>query len=245
MATPPRVTNVELSTTMRRIGNRREKVQDTDLEWMPNPDQCHPHEMLTFLRAHTRVPRWVQQADAADALRLCAWLWWEQRREELAWLKRGRALGLFLAQLGAPFGVGKQGVVERIDRHEALLRLDRPNEKITRDQRRAEREQATRRDVEQAWVDAHANDLSELVNALAAEADRFELADEDREWLDEAVRDARDGAWSPGSMTMLGMAVDEVRTAPPVVELDSTRPHKVHHLLARLDELRAEFAGLR
>ena len=66
----------------------------------------------------------------SDALTLNNWLWWEDRRRELFFLKAGRARGVFLSQLGAQVGVGKQGLLDRVDRLEALLRFDRPDEKL-------------------------------------------------------------------------------------------------------------------
>ena len=35
---------------------------------------------------------------------------------------------MFLSQLGAQVGVGKQGLLDRVDRLESLLRFDRPDE---------------------------------------------------------------------------------------------------------------------
>jgi len=244
MATPPRVPDTQLSATLHRIANRREKVQDNDLERLPDPEQAHPVEMLSFLQRYQRVPRWVAQADVADALILAAWLWWEQRRVERTWLSRGRRLGLFLSQLGAPLGVGKRGVLDRLDRHEALLRFDRPDEKVTRASRRAAAEAEARRAVEQTWIEQHAAELTTLAQAVASQADRYELADEDREWVDELARDARDGAWTPASMTVLGMATDELQSAPEILALEGPRPHTVHQVLERATALRSEFAAL-
>ena len=55
------------------------------------------------------------------------WLWWEDRCRELHFLKAGRKnRGLFLSQLGTWVGVGKQGVLDRVDRLEALLATTGP-----------------------------------------------------------------------------------------------------------------------
>jgi hypothetical protein len=45
-------------------------------------------------------------------------------------------------------------------------------------------------------------------------------------------------------MVILGLAAAELRTAPAVLSLDSSRPHGVHTLLSRADDLRSQFAEL-
>jgi len=76
------------------------------------------------------------------------------------------------------------------------------------------------------------------------EADRFGLLEDDREWLDELAIDARDGDFTPATIVILGLAAAELRTAPAVLDLESTRPYAVHGLLARADGLRSAFAEL-
>src|SRR4029077_9934693 len=151
----------------------------------PESSASDPREVLDYLqqRSGADIPRWVLQADVCDALTLNNWLWWEDRRRELHFLKAGRDRGLFLSQLGAQVGVGKQGVLDRIDRLEALLRYDRPDEKIARAARRAQRERCQRLPVEQAWLSARRNDLRAVITGLVDQADRFAL--EEREWVDE------------------------------------------------------------
>src|ERR1700693_3749589 len=136
MASRPKVHRSELS---RAIAKRRAKVDDGDREMLPDSPHADPREVLDYLRKYSGrdIPRWVLQADVCDALTLNNWLWWEDRRRELQFLKAGRDRGLFLAQLGTQVGVGKQGVVDRIDRLEALLRYDPPDGEITRDSRPA------------------------------------------------------------------------------------------------------------
>jgi hypothetical protein len=190
------------------------------------------------------IPRWVLQADVCDALTLNNWLWWEDRRRELHFLKAGRDQGLFLAQLGAQIGIGKQGVLDRIDRLEALLRYDRPDEKITRAARQAERAAQERRHTEAAWLDARRTELLEVVDSLVREATRYELLDDEREWLDELAVDAEVGEFTSASMVILGLAAAELRTAKAVLALDSSRPYAVHGLLGRAERLRSAFAEL-
>lgn len=201
--------------------------------------------MLDYLQKFSGIgiPRWVLQADVSDALVLNNWLWWEDRRRELHFLKAGRDRGLFLAQIGAQVGVGKQGLLDRIDRLEALLRYDRPDGKITRSARLAERQARDRRPAEDVWLAARRDELLTVITELSYEADRYGLLDEDREWLDELAVDARDD-FTPATMVILGLATAELRTAPPVLALEGTRPYAVHGLLGRADALRSAFAEL-
>jgi hypothetical protein len=228
------------------IAARRSKVDDPNREALPDSPDSDPREVLDYLRKYSRpdMPRWVLCADVCDALTLNNWLWWEDRRRELHFLKAGRDRGIFLAQLGAQVGVGKQGVVDRIDRLEALLRYDRPDEKITRAARRA-RQQARERGVaEQAWLDAHRDELIAVMTDLVDQAGRYLIDSAEREWIDELALDARDDELTPATMVILGLASAELRTAPAVLALDSTRPYTVHTVLARADRFRSQFAEL-
>ncbi len=228
------------------IAGRRIKVDDRNRSWLPDSPDSDPREVLDYLRKFSGVdiPRWVLQADICDALTLNNWLWWEDRRRELHFLRAGIDRGLFLSQLGAQVGVGKQGVLDRIDRLEALLRYDRPDEKITRTARRLEREARERAPSELAWVQSHSAEIIEVISGLVGQADRFALDEDSREWLDELAIDARDDDLRPATMVLLGLASAELRTAPAVLELDSTRPYGVHTVLARADRLRGEFAAV-
>jgi hypothetical protein len=244
MTTRPKVNRSELERAIAMIAKRRTKIDDYHRELLPDAPDSDPREVLDYLQKYSGsdIPRWVLQADTCDALTLINWLWWDDRRRELHFLKAGRARGLFLAQLGAQIGVGKQGVLDRIDRLEALLRYDRPDEKIARASRRADREAQERRPAQQAWLDAHREELVALIAGLVAEAERYELEDDDREWLDQLAIDARDDNLTAATITILGLAAAEVRTAPAVLALDSPRPHTVHSLLIHADGLRSQFA---
>lgn len=227
-----------------RISARRAKVDDCHRELLPDAADSNAREVLDYLRRYSGpdLPRWVLQADVCDALTLNNWLWWEDRRRELYFLKAGRERGLYLSQLGAQVGVGKQGVLDRIDRLEALLRFDRPDEKLARASRRAAREREEQFPVEETWLHAQRTQLRAVIAGLAGEADRFEV--EQREWLEELVVDAQDDNFTRATMVILGLAATELRTAPGVLELDHTRPYAVHMLLARADYLRSQFAAL-
>jgi hypothetical protein len=229
---------------MVRIAQRRTKVDDRHREKLPDSPESDPREVLDYLRKYSGqdIPRWVLQADVCDALTLNNWLWWEDRRRELHFLRAGRDRGLFLSQLGAQVGVGKQGILDRIDRLEALLRFDRPDEKITRASRREERERRERLPAEEAWLSTRRTDLHAVITGLVDQADRFEV--EERDWVDELEIDGRRDDFTPSTMVILGLAAAELRTAPAVLALDSARPYAVHSLLTRADVLRRQFAEL-
>jgi hypothetical protein len=234
----------ELGVAIDRIARRRAKVDDRNREKLPDSSDSDPREVLDYLRQYSgpAIPLWALQADVCDALTLNNWLWWEDRRRELHFLKAGRDRGLFLAQLGAQVGIGKQGVLDRIDRLEALLRYDRPDEKISRDSRRAARERCERASGERAWLSLRRDDVAAVIADVVAQADRFDI--QDREWVDELDIDGRDDDFTSATMVILGLATAEVRTAPAVLSLDSTRPYAVHTVLARADQLRGQFAQL-
>lgn len=236
----------ELAGAIVRIANRRAKIDDRNREKLPDSPDSDPREVLDYLRQYSGrdIPGWVLQADIGDALTLNNWLWWEDRRRELHFLRAGRARGIFLAQLGAQVGVGKQGVIDRIDRIEALLRYDRPDEKISRQSRKSSREATERWPSEVAWLHAHRDELVSVITALVDHADRYALPDEDREWVDEAAIDARSQEFTPASLVILGLAAAELRSAPKVLALDSSRPHGVHAVLIRAERLRCRFAEL-
>lgn len=246
MGTRPKVHTSEVSRAITMIARRRAKVDDRNRDNLPDSPRSDPREVLDYLQRFSGrdIPRWVLQADVCDALTLNNWLWWEDRRRELHFLKAGRDRGLFLAQLGAQVGTGKQGVLDRIDRLEALLRYDRPDEKLTRAARQAERTAKERRHTEEAWLAAHRTELLEVVDGLVREAARFELLDDEREWLDELAVDAEVREFTSASMVILGLATAELRTAKAVLALDSSRPCAVHGLLGRAEVLRSAFAEL-
>lgn len=228
------------------IVKRRVKVDDPNRDRLPDSPDSDPREVLDYLRKFSGrdIPSWVLQADVCDALTLNNWLWWEDRRRELHFLKAGRDRGVFLTQIGAQVGIGKQGVLDRIDRLEALLRYDRPDEKLSRSSRRSDREARERRPDERRWLDAHRKELVAVVTGLIDQADRYKIEDEDRQWVDEVAVDVRVGDLTPATMVILGLAAAELRTAPAVLTLDSTRPHAVHRLLTRAEILRSRFAEL-
>jgi len=234
------------------IIKRRVKVDDPQVEALPavdgQVDETTVLAFLDFLQRHPARTPGYRHADITAALNLTVWLWWSERRRELAWLRTGRAAGMFLTQLGEPFGIGKRGVLDKIDRLEALLRFDRPDEKHAREARRkAELEQ-----VELDWIGAHREPLLQLVADLIAQADRYELAGDGRLMLDDLAIDAADErdqtteeGLTPTTMIRLNLAVAELATAEPVAALaDQPRVYEVHRVLDRAGRLRSDFAAL-
>lgn len=229
------------------IAHRRTKVDDRHREKLPDAPDSDPREVLDYLCRYSGsdIPRWVLQADVSDALTLNNWLWWEDRRRELHFLKAGKDRGLFLSQIGAQVGVGKQGVQDRIDRLEAMLSFDRPDEKISRTARRSAREARQRHATETAWLATHREELLKVIDGIITQADRYELDGEERDWIDELAADGHEeGGLSPATMIILGLAAAELRTSGAVLALDGTRPYLVHTVLARAERLRGEFAAI-
>ncbi|WP_343039004.1 hypothetical protein [Mycolicibacterium chubuense] len=250
---------MERAVTM--IARRRRKVDDRNLHRLPDSADSDPREVLDYLQKYSGpdIPLWVLQADVCDALTLNNWLWWEDRRRELHFLTAARDRGLFLSQIGAQIGTGKQGVIDRIDRLTALLRYSRPDEKLTRAMRQSEQSARLCRPLEERWWSANHEALKSVVNALVAEADRYRLADDEREWIDQVGADIAGDVSPRAFMAELGLAVAELRTAPAVLALYPQtpeklaqaqdhglrqRPYRVHAVLADADVLRTAFAAL-
>jgi hypothetical protein len=56
--------------------------------------------------------------------------------------------------------------------------------------------------------------------------------------------DALEGNYTPATLVILGLATAELRTAPPLLVLDASRPRAVHGLLHQAEALRGQFAGV-
>jgi hypothetical protein len=250
VSTRPRVHREEVAAAILRIARRRAKIDDRSRDLLPDAPDSDPREVLDYLMHHSgnNIPQVVRLQDVKDALVLTNWLWWEDRRRELYFLKAGVESGMFLAELGGLVGVGKQGVKDRIDRLTALLHRDgRPDEKILRRERRAAREQEQtegRPSPELAWLAANWGDLKAVITGLNDQAYRHGLSDSDREWLDELMIDVDEERVNRQTMVMLGLATSDIRVSAAVVGLPNRRPHEIHRLLQRADQLRSAFAGL-
>lgn len=238
MTTPPRITQPELDHVVAVLHKRRAKVQDPRLELLGDD----PAAVLDFLLRYPSGTRWVRQADIQAGLVLNVWLWWQDRRRELSLLRAGVKAGLFLTQLGAPLGItARQGTQDRIDRLEALLAYDRPNEKLTREARRIARQDAEARDQRFLWIDEHRQEIRDVITNVLAEAERFADPD-DREFLDELDVDLVADDLTPGTLALLNLACLELRSVPAVLELATT--HNVHRRLRAADQLRSQFASI-
>ncbi|MFG1913044.1 hypothetical protein [Kribbella sp. NPDC048928] len=250
MSTPPKTPREEVTRAIARIVQRRADVDDRNRDLLPDAPDAEPRDVLTYLMRYSgnNIPTRVKHADAKDALVLCNHLWWEQRRLEWHFLKAGVASGVFLAELGRLVGVGKQGAKDRLDRLTALLQHDEgPDEKYMRRRRREAHDGQHRTDQlspEMLWLTTHWDEIVSVATGLDAEASRLNLDQEDRDWLDELMREVEEYNLSRQIITMLGIATADLRVADPVVALPTRQPHRIHRLLAQADTLRSAFAKI-
>jgi hypothetical protein len=231
MATPPRVNDTEITAAITRITQRHAAVDDPHLERMGTESR----DVLDYLHRYpdTRLPGWVCHADTQDALILQTGLWWDDRRRLHATLRRGRQAGVTLTQLGRPLGIRTaQGTQDLLDRLAALLRHDRPDEKLTRESRRA-----APCDARADWIREHAGELRSVAQELLDAADRHGVTGE---WLAELTADQVAGV--PVSVAVLALAAAEVRTAPTVAALGPSAG--VHRTLSAVDRVRTSYARL-
>ena len=101
MGTRPMVHRAEVARAIVMIARRRAKVDDRHRDLLSDSEDSDPREVLDYLRKFSGpdIPRWVLQAEVSDALTLNNWLWWEDRRRELFFLKAGRARGICAGEL--------------------------------------------------------------------------------------------------------------------------------------------------
>jgi hypothetical protein len=244
VSTPPRITAVERDAAIARIDRRHARIDD------PRRSELgfEPREVIAFIldRGPAGVPRWVSAADHLDAVVLSTWCWWEDRRTERRLLRQALHLGTSLAELGAPLGIRtRQGMRDRLDRLEALLTYDRPDEQLTRIARR----DVAHRDGRQDWIDAHHEEIRAALLALQAQtirvlsessSDGDPDQEEARGWLDELNADYRDDAVTPATLAVAGLAVGELRGLLAVQALDQRHP--LLAVLREIDQLRARIA---
>lgn len=256
VATPPRITAAdELDVVLARIQARHERLDDPRRSQMGTD----PRDVLDYLQRNpARLPRWAAAADTQDALVLVTWLWWEDRRRERNLLRRGRHLGLSLSDLGAPLGVtSRRGLADRLDRLDALLEYDRPDEQLSR----ADRRQLKARPAEQGWIDLHRDEIRAVIAGLLAQAARSHLhsptpgsapvddptgdgepGQVEGAWLDELRADYDTDHLTPATMALLGLAAAELRATRAVAELDSH--HGLRRSLRAVEQLRMRFSRL-
>lgn len=221
----------ELQRAITRIAGRRTKIDDPHREQLAES----PAEVLDFLARYPARERWVREADISDGLVLHVWCWWEDQRRLHRYLTDGLRLGVPASQLGSPLGIGAKGLRSRLDRLDALLRYDIPDESLTREYRRAQRA-TDDTDQRMAWVRANHERLSTVAAKLLAHAWRNLGETDEQDWIDELAADYRTGQFSPGSMTVLGLACGELRAAGPLAGT-------AQRALRAADELRADYTA--
>ncbi|WP_051342530.1 hypothetical protein [Pseudonocardia spinosispora] len=257
MATPPHSSQAEVDAAVARILRRHERIDDPRRSGLGT----EPRDVLDHLTKHsTGLPRWVAAADTQDALVLLTWLWWEDRRRERALLRRGLHLGLTLGELGGPLGVGtRQGLRDRLDRLDALLAFDRPDEKLSRESRR----DLASQDRRARWLQDNHERVRTCLTSLLAQVARlpellpddtsdgastgaartdFDLEDtaETASWIDELRADVDADELTPATLSMLGLALPSLRIAAHREGLDPS--HLMMRTLRDADQLRADFA---
>lgn len=123
MGAPPRITERELERALHRITARHAIHDPRHAELGTDP-----RAMLEHLRAHSAgLPHQAQADDVADALVLDAALWWSERERHRSLLRRARALGMSLSEIGARLGLhSKSAVRDHLDRLDAQIELTAP-----------------------------------------------------------------------------------------------------------------------
>jgi hypothetical protein len=256
VATPPRVTRTEVDAAITRIYDRHHHVDDPRRSGLSD-DPAGVLEYLT--RYSTTLPQWVIAKDTLDSLVLHTWLWWEDRRRERALLRRGKRAGLYLREMGAPLGINThQGVRDRLDRLDALLAHDHPDEKLGR----AARSEAARNEDRALWIAEHENQIRAVVETLLRELarvpalaplltdappdvpedggrddERARLSTETAEWLTELRADLDQSAISPATLGLLGLTVAPLRILLHDTGLDPA--HGLWRALRGVDRVRA------
>ncbi len=261
MTTPPRVTRAEVEAAIARVHWRHAKVDHPRRSGLSDD----PAGVLEHLTRHSAsLPQWVIGEDTLDGLTLQSWLWWEDRRRERALLRRGLRAGLYLREMGTPLGITThQGVRDRLDRLDALLARDQPDEKLTRAARRA----AALDESISGWLDAHSGRVRAVIARLLYETDRVpelavtagpsepdsaggwsssdgggehEVLQEAAEWLGELRVDLDSNAVSPATVSLLGLAVGPLRIGLQRLDLDPG--HGLWRVVREVDRLRSDAA---
>jgi hypothetical protein len=258
VATPPRVTRTEADAAIERIHRRHARVDDPRRSELSD----QPAEVLEYLTRHSALlPQWAIALDVLDGLSLSAWLWWEDRRRERALLRRGARAALYWREMGTPLGIrSHQGVRDRLDRLDALLSSDRPDEQLAREARRA----AARTGDLRLWGAIHGDRVGKVIARLLEQLARPELAAaltlgetptpesdgpagehaaalaEADEWLTELRADLDRNSFSPATLSVLGLAIAPLRLA--LHNLGLSPGHGLWRALRDADALRSDLA---
>lgn len=233
---PPHVSQTQLQEALARVAQRHRKADDERFALI---DATNPRAVLDQIdySPNLALPRKVLHADVYDGLVLEAWCWWAGKRALRDRLKRGRRLGWSLAELGEPLGItSRQGVASLIDRLDALLEWNRPDESWSRDKRRADREKTARTE----WIAEHRERVVSVCAAVVAHlgglADDAAASD-----LEEVEADLAADDWTPGTLVWLGSAVFALRTVPAVLELEAE--HLAHRALHAAGQLLNDYSA--
>lgn len=255
VTTPPRVHRTQLSAALYRIAERRSEIDDQGFGAI---DCESPGQVLDYVKRNpTRYPD-VAERDVHDGLLLWVWQWYESLRDLRTLLQRGVDRGISFKQMGTPLGLGRgarktdtaarnqrQGVQRRLDRINALLEYDRPDADLSREARRVEvaaakAKAAPQRDPQISWLVRHHDTVVAVADRLLSV--KQHANDKAYSWLIEVVSDRREDSWSPGSMTIMALAVEEMRVQSKIVKMPSQT--LVKRALHAVDELCAAFTTL-
>ena len=270
MTTRPWIPDARRDAALSRIVDRRIAMDDEGFLHVEHGDVRRVRNYLRrALRAELgRSDRRTSgeiQADVADLLLLDNWLWWDGAREELAALELAVDSGMPKQRIGLLRGTGRQGVSDRIDALRALLEHHRPDVKLTREARRAEREKPSGPDdLRLQWLKRHHDWISDVAAALlehgenalrdvaahaAARQGRRAAADDvappgetAAEWLVEVRYELAKPRWLPTGITIMAMAVDELRSDPDLADLPGQ--HLLMRACAEFDQVQAAYADL-
>jgi hypothetical protein len=253
------VTRAEVDAAIARIHRRHADIDDPRRSALSDD----PAEVLEYLtRNSTLLPQYVIGADTLDGLVLHTWLWWQDRRRERALLRRGEQAGLYLREMGGPLGVHThQGVRARLDRLNALLAYERPDEHLSRELRRIDA-RAGERDT---WGATHGPRVRRVIERLLTQLSRVpELAPalvpsadspppgesstepsvaaasalaEAAEWIVELRADQEKNSYSPATLGVLGLALAPLRLAITSMQLEPS--HGMWRAIREADVLRS------
>lgn len=255
VTTPPRVHRTQLRAALHRIADRR---ADADDEGFGAVDHESPGQVLDYLKRHPVRVSPEAERDLHDALVLWVWQWYESLRDLRTLLEQGIDRGIPYKQMGMPLGLGsaarkhgtearnqRQGVQRRLDRINALLEYDKPDADLSREARRidaaaAKAKAAPERDPQLSWLVRHRDTVVAVANRLLAVKEHAN--DKAYSWLIEVASDRRDDDWSPGSLTIMRLAVEEMRVQAKIVRMPSQT--LVKRALHAVDELCAAFTAL-
>jgi hypothetical protein len=162
------------------------------------------------------------------------------------------SLGLTHTELGRPLGITtRQGLRDRLDRLDALLAYDRPDEQLVRDTRR----EARRSDPRQAWLDAHKDYVHRVLANLLDQAEQFAAVEstsgpdqrhdaaytaDEQDWLAELRADITDHNVTPATVSILGLVLGPLRITAH--EADLAGSHGLPRAIRACDALRADLA---